>query len=150
MNEQLIKAAKIAFASQYTFYIKAHYFHWNVEGIHFQELHSLFETIYVEVYGTVDEFAEKLRSLGAYAPGSNSRFSMLSYIDDETKIIPGEAMVAELLEDCDKMRRVIKLVYDIAEAEGEHGFSNFLAERLDAFAKHAWMLRATLKWKFLK
>jgi starvation-inducible DNA-binding protein len=145
MNEQLIKAAKIAFASQYTFYIKAHYFHWNVEGIHFQELHSLFETIYVEVYGTVDEFAEKLRSLGAYAPGSNSRFSMLSYVNDETKILPGEAMVAELLEDCDKMRRVIKLVYDIAEAEGEHGFSNFLAERLDAFAKHAWMLRATLK-----
>ena len=70
---------------------------------------------------------------------------MLSHIADETQVLPGEAMVAELLEDCDKMRRVIKLVYDITEAEGEHGFSNFLAERQDAFGKHAWMLRSTLK-----
>ena len=144
MND-LIKAAKIGFASQYTFYLKAHFFHWNVEGIHFQELHSLFETIYTEVYGTVDEFAEKIRSLDAYAPGSNRRFSMLSYIDDETQVIPPDAMVAELLADSDNMVLILKRVYDIAEREGEHGFSNFLAERMDAFRKHAWMLRATLK-----
>lgn len=145
MSDQLIKAAKIGFASQYTFYLKAHFFHWNVEGINFQELHSLFETIYSEVYGTVDEFAEKIRSLGAYAPGSNSRFSMLSYIDDETSVIPAEPMVAELLQDSENMVKILKRVYDIAEAEGQHGFSNFLAERMDAFNKHAWMLRATLK-----
>lgn len=145
MSEQLIKAAKIAFASQYSFYVKAHQFHWNVTGINFQELHSLFETIYSEVYNSIDDFAEKIRALGAYAPGAFGRFSMLSHIADETQVLPGEAMVAELLEDCDKMRRVIKLVYDITEAEGEHGFSNFLAERQDAFGKHAWMLRSTLK-----
>jgi starvation-inducible DNA-binding protein len=145
MNENLIKAAKIAFASHYTVYLKAHYFHWNVEGIHFQELHALFETVYSEVYGAVDEFAEKIRSLGGYAPGSNSRFSALSYIPDEIEILPGEAMVAELLQDADAMFKILKRVYDIAEVEGEHGFSNFLAERMDAFRKHAWMLRATLK-----
>jgi starvation-inducible DNA-binding protein len=144
MNE-LVQAAKISFASQYTFYLKAHFFHWNVEGIHFQELHSLFETIYTEVYGTVDEFAEKIRSLGAYAPGSNSRFSMLTRIDDETEVVPADQMISELLEDADKMVKILKIVYDQAEAVGEHGFSNFLAERMDAFRKHAWMLRSTLK-----
>jgi starvation-inducible DNA-binding protein len=141
----LVKAAKIAFASQYTFYLKAHFFHWNVEGIHFQEMHALFETIYAEVYGTVDEFAEKIRSLGSYAPGSNSRFSMLTQIEDETQLMPAEQMAAELLQDADNMVLILKKVYDIAETEGEHGFSNFLAERMDAFRKHAWMLRATLK-----
>ena len=145
MNEQLIKAAKIGFASQYTFYLKTHFFHWNVEGINFQELHSLFETIYTEVYGTVDEFAEKIRSLGGYAPGSNSRFNMLTRIKDETEIMPGISMVEELLADAENMGKILKRVYDIAEAEGQHGFSNFLAERMDAFQKHAWMLRATLK-----
>lgn len=141
----LAKAAKIAFASQFTFYLKAHFFHWNVEGIHFQELHALFETIYTEVYGTVDEFAEKIRTLGSYAPGSNSRFSVLSGIDDATEVVPGEQMVTELLQDADNMVLILKKVYDIAEAQGEHGLSNFLAERMDAFRKHAWMLRATSK-----
>ena len=144
MNE-LAKAAKIAFASQFTFYLKAAFFHWNVEGINLQELHALFETIYTEVYGTVDEFAEKIRALGSYAPGSNSRFSVLSGIDDATEVVPGEQMVAELLQDAENMVLILKRVYDIAEAEGEHGFSNFLAERMDAFRKHAWMLRATSK-----
>jgi starvation-inducible DNA-binding protein len=145
MNDELQQAAKIAFASQFTFYLKAHFFHWNVEGIYFQELHALFETVYTEVYGTIDEFAEKIRSLGAYAPGSNSRFSMLTRIEDETEVVPAEQMVMELLSDADKMVKILKIVYDQAEAVGEHGFSNFLAERMDAFRKHAWMLRSTLK-----
>ena len=144
MNE-LQHAAKIAFASQFTFYLKAHFFHWNVEGIHFQELHSLFETIYSEVYGSIDEFAEKIRSLGAYAPGSSSRFSMLTQIADETEVVEAGHMITELLADADKMALILKIVYDQAEAAGEHGFSNFLAERMDAFKKHAWMLRASLK-----
>jgi starvation-inducible DNA-binding protein len=143
--EELVKAAKIGFASEFTFYLKAHYFHWNVEGIHFRELHDLFGTIYEEVYGSIDDFAEKIRSLGAYAPGSNSRFSVLSRIDDENSIIPPEAMVQELLQDSDNMVLILKRVYDIAEREGEHGFSNFLAERMDAHRKHSWQLRATAK-----
>lgn len=143
--EELQKAAKIAFASQFTFYLKAHFFHWNVEGILFQELHSLFEKIYEEVYDSVDDFAEKIRAIHAYAPGSNSRFSLLSYIEDETTVPTGEQMVNELLEDSDNMVLILKRVYDIAEREGEHGFSNFLAERMDAFRKHSWMLRATTK-----
>jgi len=145
MNEQLLKAAKIGFASQYTFYLKAAFFHWNVEGINFQELHALFDTINSEVYGAIDPFAEKIRSLGAYAPGSNSRFSVLSQLDDETSIMPADQMVAELLQDSDNMVRVLKRVYDMAEAAGEHGFSNFLADRMDAHRKHSWQLRATSK-----
>lgn len=143
--EDLIKAAKIGFASEFTFYLKAHFFHWNVEGINFRELHDLFGTIYEEVYGSIDDFAEKIRSLGAYAPGSNSRFSVLSQIDDETQVLAPEQMVNELLQDSDNMVKVLKRVYDIAEANGEHGFSNFLAERMDAHRKHSWQLRATAK-----
>jgi len=145
MNEALIKAAKIGFASQYTFFLKAQFCHWNVEGINFQELHALFEKIYTEVYDSIDDFAEKIRACGGYAPSSNTRFSVLSMIDDETNVMPAEQMVQQLLQDSDNMVTILKRVYDIAEAEGEHGFSNFLAERMDAFRKHSWMLRATAK-----
>ena len=143
--EALQKAAKIAFASEFTFYLKAHFFHWNVEGINFRELHDLFGTIYEEVYGSIDDFAEKIRALGAYAPGSNSRFGMLTGIEDETDVLPAEQMVLELLQDSDNMVKILKRVYDIAEAAGEHGFSNFLAERMDSHRKHSWQLRATAK-----
>jgi len=143
--EELQKAAKIGFASEFSFYLKAHNFHWNVEGIDFYEYHKLFEGIYQEVLDSIDDFAEKLRALGTYVPASHSAFTMLSQIPDENHLLPKESMVQELLQDNEKLIKVLKLVYDLAEQAGEHGFSNFLAERMDAHRKHGWFLRASLK-----
>jgi len=143
--EELQKAAKIGFASEFSFYLKAHNFHWNVEGSDFLEYHDLFGKIYEEVYGSIDDFAEKIRAIGTYVPASFSRFSMLTQIADETNILTKDLMVAELMADNDKLIKVLKLVYDLAEQSGEHGFSNFLAERMDAHRKHGWMLRASTK-----
>ena len=143
--DELKQAMKVAFASEYAFALKSQNFHWNVEGSDFYELHLLFERIYNEVYESIDPFAENIRKLNSYTPASFRRFSMLTEVDDELVILPPGAMVSELLEDSDKMVKLIKMVYDVAERESEHGLSNFLAERMDAHRKHSWMLRATLK-----
>lgn len=143
--EQLHQLSKIAFASEFSFYLKAHQFHWNVEGMFFEPLHNLFGKVYEEVYGSIDDFAEKIRSLGTYMPGSYTRFSMLSQIEDETELLDGKLMVQELLRDNEKMKVILKKLFESSEAAGEHGFSDFIAGRLDAHAKHGWMLKATLK-----
>ena len=136
---------KIAFASQYAFAIKAQNFHWNVEGIDFYQKHKMFQKIYEETYGAVDDFAENIRKIKAYTPASLYRFSALSAVDDEVEILEPQAMVAELLRDAEKMQEIMKVLFVEAEALGHHGLSNFLADRQDAFAKHAWFLRSTLK-----
>ena len=136
---------KIAFASQYAFAIKAQNFHWNVEGSDFYQLHNMFEDIYNETYGAIDAFAENIRKIKAYTPASLYRFSALSAIDDEVEVLDPQAMVAELLRDAEKMQEIMKVLFTEAEARGENGLSNFLADRQDAFAKHAWFLRSTAK-----
>lgn len=143
--DKFVNQLKIAFASQYAFAIKAQNFHWNVEGADFYQYHNLFETIYDEVYGAVDAFAENIRKIKAYTPASLSRFSTLTEISDEVEVLDPQAMVQELLRDAEKMQEIMKVVFAEAEARGEHGLSNFLADRQDAFAKHAWFLRATAK-----
>lgn len=143
--ESLQKALKIAFASEYAFYLKAHYFHWNVEGPNFPQYHELFGKIYEEVYGSIDTFAEEIRATGTYTPGSFTKFSILSLIEDETAVLPAESMLMELLEDSNKMQEMFRIVFRAAEELGLHGLSDFLASRQDAHAKHSWMLKATLK-----
>jgi starvation-inducible DNA-binding protein len=143
--EELQKAAKIAFSTEYAFVIKAQNFHWNVESTDFLEYHDLFGKIYEEVYASIDDFAEKIRTTGAYVPASFTRFSMLTQIEDENNILSKELMTVELLKDNEKIIKILKLVYDLAEREGKHGFSNFLAERMDAHEKHGWMLRSSLR-----
>lgn len=143
--DKFVNQLKIAFASQYAFAIKAQNFHWNVEGSDFYQLHNLFEDIYSEVYGAVDDFAENIRKIKAYTPASLERFSALSAVSDEVEILDPQAMVQELLADSEKMQEIMKILFTEAEARGHHGLSNFLADRQDAFAKHAWFLRATAK-----
>ena len=141
--DELQKAAKVGFASTFSFYLKAHNFHWNVVGNDFEQYHGLFGKIYEEVYGTVDTFAENIRKLGTFVPGSYTRFSMLSQIDDETEILPLEQMKSELLADNEKIIGILKLIYQVSEQNQEYGFSNYLAERIDAHRKHGWMLTAS-------
>ena len=85
--DELKKAMKIAFASEYAFAIKAQNFHWNVEGPLFPQLHMLFATVYEEVYGAIDDFAENIRKLGSYTPASFQRFSMLTQVEDELNML---------------------------------------------------------------
>lgn len=143
--EKLIQYSKIAFASSFSFYLKSHAFHWNVEGSDFLEYHDLFGKIYEEVYSSIDGFAERIRSIGSYVPGSYDRFNMLTKIDDETAILSKDQMVAELIKDNEKMLKIFKMCFDVSEAQGEHGFSDFFAGRMDAHRKHGWMLRASMK-----
>lgn len=143
--DELIKTIKVAFASEYSYFVKAQFFHWNVEGSNFPQYHKLFGNIYEEVYGSIDDFAENLRKLGTYAPGSFERLSMLSRIEDETQIMPAEQMLAELLADSERLCEMFKVVFMLSEQAREHGLSDFIAGRQDAHRKHAWMLKSTLK-----
>ena len=145
MNEKYHLALKTAFASEYAFALKAQNFHWNVEGPLFTQLHGLFDTIYTEVYGSIDTFAEQLRALQIYTPASLAKFSMLSKVEDENEILEFQAMLQELLADSDRMAEIFRITFGMAEQNGDHGLSNFLADRQDAHKKHSWMLRASLK-----
>jgi len=143
--EQLVSVAKQTFATTFAFYLKAQNYHWNVEGMFFKQLHDLFGAIYEEVYGSVDTFAEEIRALGTYAPGSFSRFASLSVIEDETQIPDAKTMIEQLYSDNNKVIEMLTNCFEISEQNGQHGFSDFIAGRIDAHKKHSWMLRATLK-----
>ena len=142
--DKLIQAMKIAFASEFNFYLKTHAYHWNVQGAEFSQYHELFGNIYEEVYGSIDVFAENIRKLDALVEvDSINQRSLIELPQDNLLDIP--AMVQVLLGDNDKMVKLFAMVYKMAEDGGEYGLANFLAERQDAHRKHGWMLRSSLK-----
>ena len=143
--DELIQAMKKSLADTFAFYLKAQGFNWNVEGPNFPQYHALFDTIYNEVYGSIDQFAEEIRSLDAYAPASFARFSELTSLEDEIQILNAQGMLTKLLADNDVVLSSLEQAYELAEVAHNHGLSNFLAERQDAHKKHAWQLKATLK-----
>ena len=137
---------KTLLASEYAFAIKAQYFHWNVEGSHFRSYHKFFEELYLEISeNAIDQIAEYIRTLDTYTPGSFERFSELSVIQGQLKVPRAMIMMQELLEDNFKLEAILKQSFESAQAEKNRGIENFIAERLDAHAKHRWMLKSFLK-----
>ena len=137
---------KTLLATSYAFVIKAQNFHWNVEGSDFSQYHQFFQGIYDEVYGNaIDQTAEYIRTLDVYAPGSFERFSELSVITGQIKIPRAMLMIKELQEDNEAIQLILKQTFESATAEKNEGIANFIAERMDAHAKHGWMIRASSK-----
>ena len=141
----LADALKTLLATEEAFALKAKQFHWNVEGPDFGQLHAFFDAIYTDVDGATDPTAEYIRTLGEYAPGSFERFVELSKISGQTKIPRARLMLEELLANNGQMIELLNNVFEVATAENKQGIANFIAERLDAHEKHAWMLRSYLK-----
>ena len=137
---------KVLLASVYSFSVKVQYFHWNVEGDNFPQYHEFFGNLYEEVYGnSVDKIAEYIRTLDVYTPGSFTRFQELSIIEDQLKVPRAELMFEELYHDNSKLIDLLNQCFASAEGENNQGIANFIAERLDAQAKHQWMIRSVLK-----
>ena len=137
---------KTLFATQYAFVIKSQMFHWCVEGPDFAQLHEFFGNLYEEVYNnSIDRTAEFIRSLDEYTPGSFERFGELSAIEGQLRVPRARLMIEELLADTMLMIDMLNHCFATAEQENQQGIANFIAERLDAMAKHAWMLRSFLK-----
>lgn len=132
-------------ASINSFSIKAQNFHWNVEGPDFPQYHAFFSDLYIEVYGSVDPVAEYIRTLDSYTPASLTRYSELTVIEDQTKIPRAELMFEEIGQDNEKMLSLLNECFAAATQENKQGIANYIAERLDAHAKHAWMIRSILR-----
>jgi len=142
---QLGDAVKVAMADTFAMYLKTHNYHWNVEGEDFFEYHKFFNKLYNELWEAVDVLGEEIRGLNEYAPGSFSRFSELSSIEDATTVPDGVTMAANLLKDNDTVIASLMNAFKLAEAADKVGLSNKLQDRIDVHTKHGWMLRSTTK-----
>ena len=143
--EELVEKMKVCLASVFALYLKAHYFHWNVEGPNFPQYHKFLKNLYEDLHDSVDRHAEEIRTSDGYAPGSFIRFSELSIVKDETNIPQAMTMMTKLLEDNLKVIVLLKETQALAEKNNSVGYSNFLQDRIDIHYKHHWMLRSITK-----
>jgi starvation-inducible DNA-binding protein len=141
----LSELLKSLLASTYAYTIKAQFFHWNVEGNDFYQMHKFFQKIYEDAYSAIDTLAEEIRTLNEYAPGSFERFQELSQIPGQTKIPRTQLMLEELLADSDLLISLINQTFAAAEGENKQDIANFMAERLAAHNKYKWQIQSFLK-----
>ena len=143
-RKEIVEGISRLLADSYSLYLKTHNFHWNVTGPMFQTLHLMFETQYNELALAVDLIAERIRSLGEFAPGSYSRYGELSSIEEENGVPSAEEMVAQLLADHETIIRSIRSIFPITERSNDESTADLLTQRMQVHEKTAWMLRSLI------
>lgn len=140
--EQLITQMKVLQATAFSLYLKTHNYHWNVTGPNFSDYHAFFGEFYTAVWASVDLYAEHARTLDTFVPGSLSRFSELSKIEDEKNIPAAAAMFSRLYADNEIMIQQLNIAHGLAESANKRGIVNFLEGQLDYHEKMHWMLKS--------
>ena len=132
-------------ANKFVMYFKAHSYHWNVEGVHFSQLHDFFGDIYAEVYGSVDTAAEELRALGQYAPISLMElYNYKTITEDTVKPETTSNMLLNLAVANAEVISSLNKLFTAASAANDQGLADFAASRLDTHKKHAWMIKSSM------
>jgi len=145
-NSNVIEALKKVLGDTYALYLKTHGYHWNVEGPNFQSLHTLFEANYQALWQSMDDIAERIRSLGAYAPAGGVQLAELASIDSGDNDVPtANAMVQNLVAGHEAFLITAKAAMEAAGDTSDIASEDLLSPLIAAHEKMAWMLRSSLE-----
>lgn len=140
------QAIKTAFANTFTMYHQAAIAHWNVEGMLFHQFHEYFGELYAEIYGSIDAFAEHIRSAGYYTPYSMDDQYKYKTVQ-EMQMVRNDPMdlVTALSNQNSGVLDSLNILFEEAVTAKQEGLVDFVAGRIDAHKKHEWMLKSFLR-----
>lgn len=144
-RKNIAEGLKNLLSDTFMLYLKTHGYHWNVTGPMFDTLHKMFMAQYTELWNAVDPIAERIRSLGFLAPGTNAEMNKLTKIKEDLKVPKAPEMIKNVIQGHETVIRTAREIFDIAEKGKDQATMDLLTQRLDIHEKTAWMLRSLLE-----
>lgn len=141
-TDPVVKALEQALADTFTLALKTQNYHWNVTGSNFFGLHNLFEEQYNDGYAAADELAERIRALGAPAPGGLSAFQEITKIKEAKAGLDAKGMLDDLIAANEAIAESLKGSIEVSEKAEDPATADMLTARVTVHDKAAWMLRS--------
>ncbi len=144
-NSPLSNALNQVLADSYALMALTHFAHWNVEGQGFFALHTAFQTQYEELFTAIDDIAERIRALNAYAIGGLGTLSQSAQMKELSAPLSQNAYVEALLEANEKVIVDAKEARTLAGEADDPESEDLMIGRITLHQKTIWMLRSFLK-----
>ena len=125
-------------------YVQTHAYHWNVEGPEFRQLHVLFEEQYQNLWNALDPIAERIRAIGAYAPGSLSELVGLAG-EEPARVHSAAEMMDRLIAAHEALASALREAIVVAQKAGDEPSAGMLTDRLEWHEQQLWMMKASRK-----
>jgi starvation-inducible DNA-binding protein len=132
-------------ADSYALMSLTHLAHWNVEGHGFFALHTAFQTQYEELFIAIDEIAERIRALDAYAIGGLGKLAQVAEMKEFAAPLSQDDYVRALIAANKKLVTDLVVARDIAGEVNDLESQDLMIGRITLHEKTAWMLKSFLK-----
>lgn len=144
-NDKMVQALQKQVANAFIHYLNYKHYHWQTFGPLFRDLHLLFDEFAEEVYGTIDEIAERVRMIGQNPVSTVEDFQKTATIKSAAKSDDMREMIQEAnlnsLQIIKEMREAIK----IADDSDDPGTADVLTRFVQIHEKQEWWLRDILE-----
>ena len=144
-REQIVAGLHVLLVNSYTLYLKTHNYHWDMTGPMFNTLHLMFEQQYTELAAAVDQIAERIRALGAFAPGSYTEYARLTSIPEDETVPDADTMIKNLVAGQETLARQARDVMATVGESRDEPTADLLTQRMQVHEKNAWMLRSLIQ-----
>jgi len=140
----VVDALRQVVADSYALLGQTHLCHWNVRGPSFFSLHNAFEVQYTELFTAIDEIAERIRALGALAPGGLQNLARMAGMKEIAEDSTSEEMVSHLVEANQALVNDLMKARDLAGKSGDDQTEDLMIGRIQVHQKTIWMLKSFL------
>jgi starvation-inducible DNA-binding protein len=144
-NTRLTESLNQVLADSYALLSLTHLAHWNVEGPGFFALHTAFQTQYEELFVAIDEIAERIRALDAYAIGGLGTLAKAAQMKEFASPLVQEEYVRALIAANGKLVSDAACARDVAGEAGDAESQDLMIGRITLHQKTIWMLKSFLK-----
>lgn len=131
-------------ADSYALLSLTHLAHWNVEGPGFFALHTAFQTQYEELFLAIDEIAERIRALDAYAIGGLGTLAQAAQMKEFVSPLAQDDYVRALIAANEKLVGDAARARDVAGKTNDAESQDLMIGRITLHQKTIWMLKSFL------
>jgi starvation-inducible DNA-binding protein len=144
-DSRLVDSLNLVLADSYAAMALTHLAHWNVEGPEFFGLHKAFQEQYENLFEAIDEIAERVRALDAYAIGGLNVLARTAGIQEFKSPMPQNDYVAALIVVHEKVIDDAVRTRDLSGELNDLESQDLMIERITFHEKTIWMLKSCLK-----
>ena len=128
-------------ADTFALFVKTKNFHWHMSGPHFRDYHLMLDDQSDQIFGAVDEIAERVRKIGGTTLRSVGHIARLQRIpDNDADFVTPVDMLSELAEDNRRYIGLLRGVHDLADSHNDAATTSLIENWIDQAERRAWFL----------
>ena len=144
-TDAIVTSLQQQVANAFILYLNYKHYHWQTFGPLFRDLHQVFDDFAEEVYGTIDELAERVRMIGQNPVSRIEEFLQTATIQSAKQSNDMREMIGEADRNSQQIIKEMREAIRTCDEGDDPGTADVFTRFIQIHEKQEWWLRDILE-----